>query len=55
MLDWVSVAVSCWCLSDERLEVESKKRKKFPTALEQGPVPSDMSVATAKSHVYMRN
>lgn len=42
-------------LSDEQLEVESKKRKQFPTALEQGPVPDNMSIATAKCHVYMRN
>lgn len=42
-------------LSDEQLEVESKKRKIFPTALEQGWVPGNMSVATAESHVYMRN
>lgn len=42
-------------LSDEQLEVESKKGKIFPTALEQGWVPGNMSVATAESHVYMRN
>ena len=35
-------------LSDEQLEVESEKGKKFPTALEQRPVPGNMSVAMQK-------
>lgn len=34
--------------------MESKK-KQFPTAFEQGPVPGNMSVATARSHVYTGN